>query len=71
MKKFLLSILFISMFSTALLFANKGEYRVQINDKAEAGTSRSFECAAVLAHLAGFPEYNYSNVTRKNKFIDK
>ena len=61
MKKILLSILFISMFSTALLFADKGEYRVQINDKAQAGTSRAFECAAVIAHYAGFPEYNDSN----------
>ncbi len=62
MKKILLSILCIFVFSAALLFADNGEFRVQINDKAEAGTSRSFECAAVLAHLAGFPEYNYSNV---------
>ncbi len=60
MKKSLLSILFIFLCSSVLLYANE-EYRVKINDKAEVGTSRAFECAAVIAHYAGFPEYSYTN----------
>ena len=66
MKKKLLSILYISMFSAVLLFADNGEYRVKINDKVEAGTSRAFECAAVIAHLAGLQEYNDPNTDFSN-----
>lgn len=66
MKKKLLSILLISVFATVLLFADNGEYRVKINDNVEAGTSRAFECAAVIAHYAGFPEYCDSNTDFSN-----
>ena len=58
MKKCILSILITAGLIFSSAFADGPEYRVKINDKVEIGTSRAFECAAVIAHLAGFPEYN-------------
>ena len=58
MKKCILSILITACLIFSSAFADGPEYRVKINDKVEIGTSRAFECAAVIAHLAGFPEYN-------------
>ena len=66
MNKKLLSILLISVFVTAMLFADNNEYRVKLNDNVDAGTSRAFECAAVIAHYAGFQEYCDSNTDFSN-----
>lgn len=34
------------------------EYYVSVGDSIEIGTSRAFECVAVIAHMSGFEEYS-------------
>jgi len=46
----------LSAFTGSLLFAK--DYRVPVNEDITIGVSQAFECVAMMAHLAGFEEYN-------------
>ncbi len=64
-KNFILCIFFCSLLfscKTAEIVINQGpdngEYFISLCDEIEVGTSRAFECVAVIAYLAGFDEYS-------------
>lgn len=60
MKKTILSILLTTLIILPFTAqTKKTDYTVKLNDKITLGTRKSFECAATIAHLAGFEEYNY------------
>ena len=63
LKKSILSLLAITAFIFSSLSAQtaNSDYSVQLTDEITIGTRKSFECAATIAHLAGFEEYNYEN----------
>lgn len=50
-----------SVLCFVLLFANlcfAKEYRIDVSESLSVGTSEAYECVAVMAHLAGFEEFN-------------
>lgn len=63
MKKIILLLLVFSTFILSSLTAQAADadYTVKLNDKITIGSRKSFECAATIAHLAGFEEYNYED----------
>ena len=69
MKKSILSVLLLSALAVSSLNAKNldSEYKIEINDKITIKTSRSYECVAAIAHLAGFPEFNAPN--RSEDFV--
>ena len=60
MKKIILLLLVYSTFILSSLTAQEtdADYTVKLNEKITIGSRKSFECAATIAHLAGFEEYN-------------
>ncbi len=63
LKKSILSLVAITGFFLSSLPAQRAnsDYTVKLTDKITIGTRKSFECAATIAHLAGFDEYNYED----------
>ena len=63
LKKSILSLVAITAFFLSSLAAQtaNSDYTVKLTDKITIGTRKSFECAATIAHLAGFDEYNYED----------
>ena len=63
------------MFSVAMLasaaFCCAKEYRADISKYLSVGTSQSYECVAVMAHLAGFEEFNKEDTTGKIASYDE
>lgn len=72
MKKSFLSFILITAFTVlpAVAQTQNTEYSIQVNDKITIGTRRAYECTALIAHLAGFQEFNLADYQQYYKPYD-